>query len=125
MIMHMDSIRAGVAGASGYAGGELLRLLLAHPLAEVGAVTAGSSAGGRLGSLQPHLTPLADRVLQETSAATLTDHDVVSGVCEAQEAARAEPPAFGPVRPPGCHTPGVRARGLAPILHEEAPSYSC
>ena len=77
MIMHMDSIRAGVAGASGYAGGELLRLLLAHPLAEVGAVTAGSSAGGRLGSLQPHLTPLADRVLQETSAATLTDHDVV------------------------------------------------
>jgi N-acetyl-gamma-glutamyl-phosphate reductase len=77
MIMHMSSIRVAVAGASGYAGGELLRLLLAHPLAEVGAVTAGSSAGGRLGSLQPHLTPLADRVLQETSAATLTDHDVV------------------------------------------------
>ncbi|HEY2879941.1 N-acetyl-gamma-glutamyl-phosphate reductase [Nocardioides sp.] len=75
--MHMSSIRVAVAGASGYAGGELLRLLLAHPLAEVGAVTAGSSAGGRLGSLQPHLTPLADRVLQETSAATLTDHDVV------------------------------------------------
>lgn len=77
MIMHMSSISVAVAGASGYAGGELLRLLLAHPLAEVGAVTAGSSAGGRLGSLQPHLTPLADRVLQETSAATLTDHDVV------------------------------------------------
>jgi N-acetyl-gamma-glutamyl-phosphate reductase len=77
MIMHMSSIRIAVAGASGYAGGELLRLLLSHPLAEVGALTAGSSAGGRLGSLQPHLTPLADRDLQQTSAATLTGHDVV------------------------------------------------
>ena len=77
MIMHMSPIRIAVAGASGYAGGELLRLLLSHPLAEVGALTAGSSAGGRLGSLQPHLTPLADRDLQQTSAATLTGHDVV------------------------------------------------
>ncbi|HEX3297801.1 MAG TPA: N-acetyl-gamma-glutamyl-phosphate reductase [Nocardioides sp.] len=75
--MHMSPIRIAVAGASGYAGGELLRLLLSHPLAEVGALTAGSSAGGRLGSLQPHLTPLADRDLQQTSAATLTGHDVV------------------------------------------------
>ncbi|HEY3529963.1 MAG TPA: N-acetyl-gamma-glutamyl-phosphate reductase [Nocardioides sp.] len=73
----MNSIRAAVAGASGYAGGELLRLLLAHPLVQVGAVTAGGNAGERLGALQPHLTPLADRVLAETSAATLADHDVV------------------------------------------------
>src|SRR6185295_10902056 len=65
MIMQMNPIRVAVAGGSGYAGGELLRLLLAHPLAEVGAVTAGANAGGRLGSLQPHLTPLADRALQE------------------------------------------------------------
>ncbi|MGZ6793562.1 MAG: N-acetyl-gamma-glutamyl-phosphate reductase, partial [Mycobacteriales bacterium] len=36
---------AAVAGASGYAGGELLRLLLAHPDLEVGALCAGSSAG--------------------------------------------------------------------------------
>jgi N-acetyl-gamma-glutamyl-phosphate reductase len=73
----MSSIMVAVAGASGYAGGELLRLLLAHPLVEIGAVTAGGNAGERLGSLQPHLTPLADRVLAETSAATLADHDVV------------------------------------------------
>jgi N-acetyl-gamma-glutamyl-phosphate reductase len=77
MIMRMSPIRVAVAGASGYAGGELLRLLLAHPLAEVGAVTAGSNAGERLGSLQPHLTPLADHVLADTSAAILADHDVV------------------------------------------------
>ena len=77
MIMHMSVIRVGVAGASGYAGGELLRLLFGHPLVEVGTVTAGGNAGARLGSLQPHLTPLADRVLAETSAAALAGHDVV------------------------------------------------
>src|SRR5262245_65423033 len=77
MIMHMSRVRIAVAGASGYAGGELLRLLLGHPLGEIGALTAGGNAGARLGSLQPHLTPLADRVLDETSAETLAGHDVV------------------------------------------------
>jgi len=38
-----------VAGATGYAGGEVLRLLTAHPEVEVGALTAASSAGSRLG----------------------------------------------------------------------------
>ena len=69
--------RVAVAGASGYAGGELLRLLLAHPEVEIGALTAGSNAGETLGSLQPHLLPLADRVLEKTSAETLSGHDVV------------------------------------------------
>jgi N-acetyl-gamma-glutamyl-phosphate reductase len=73
--MHM--IRAAVAGASGYAGGEILRLLLAHPQVEIGAVTAASSAGQRLGSLHPHLTPLADRVVEETTPESLTGHDAV------------------------------------------------
>jgi N-acetyl-gamma-glutamyl-phosphate reductase len=70
-------MRVAVAGASGYAGGELLRLLLAHPEAEIGTLTAGGSAGTRLGAHQPHLLPLADRVLQETTVATLAGHDVV------------------------------------------------
>ena len=74
--MHMTASVA-VAGASGYAGGEVLRLLLGHPGVEVGAVTAGSNAGERLGSLQPHLLPLADRVLAETTVDTLAGHDVV------------------------------------------------
>jgi N-acetyl-gamma-glutamyl-phosphate reductase len=69
--------RVAVAGASGYAGGEVLRLLLGHPGVEVGVVTAGSNAGERLGSLQPHLLPLADRVLAETTVDTLAGHDVV------------------------------------------------
>ena len=74
--MHMP-IRIAVAGASGYAGGELLRLLLAHPEVEIGALTGASNAGQALGALQPHLVPLADRVLEETSLHTLQGHDVV------------------------------------------------
>ncbi|MFJ9647097.1 N-acetyl-gamma-glutamyl-phosphate reductase [Streptomyces sp. NPDC004244] len=70
-------VRAAVAGASGYAGGELLRLLLAHPEVEIGALTGHSNAGQRFGSLQPHLLPLADRVLEPTTAEVLAGHDVV------------------------------------------------
>lgn len=77
MVMHMTKKRVAVAGASGYAGGELLRLLLAHPEVEIGALTAASSAGKTLGSLQPHLLPLADRVLEPTTSETLAGHDVV------------------------------------------------
>src|SRR4051794_9998871 len=77
MIMHMSRSCVTVAGASGYAGGELVRLLLGHPLVDVGTLTAGANAGERLGALQPHLTPLAGRVLAETTADTLAGHDVV------------------------------------------------
>ncbi len=69
--------RIAVAGACGYAGGEILRLLLAHPDVEIGALTGFSHAGERLGSLQPHLVPLAERVLEETTVENLRGHDVV------------------------------------------------
>lgn len=70
-------LKVAVAGASGYAGGELLRLVLGHPDLQVGALTAGSSAGSLLGSHHPHLRPLADRALEPTTAGVLADHDVV------------------------------------------------
>ncbi|MDQ1531541.1 MAG: N-acetyl-gamma-glutamyl-phosphate reductase, partial [Microbacteriaceae bacterium] len=70
-------IRVAVAGASGYAGGELLRLLARHPDAEVVTVTGHSSAGKRLAEVQPHLASYADLRLEETSAETLAGHDVV------------------------------------------------
>jgi N-acetyl-gamma-glutamyl-phosphate reductase len=75
--MHMTKKSIAVAGASGYAGGELLRLLLAHPEVEIGALTAFGNAGERLGALQPHLLPLADRILQPTAVEVLQGHDVV------------------------------------------------
>jgi N-acetyl-gamma-glutamyl-phosphate reductase len=71
------TVKIAVAGASGYAGGEVLRLLLAHPEVEIGVLTAASSAGTPLGQHQPHLVPLAGRVLAETTAETLAGHDVV------------------------------------------------
>jgi N-acetyl-gamma-glutamyl-phosphate reductase len=70
-------ITVAVAGASGYAGGEVLRLLLGHPGVEIGALTGGSNAGESLGVLQPHLLPLADRVLEATTPEVLAGHDVV------------------------------------------------
>ncbi|MFI7579747.1 N-acetyl-gamma-glutamyl-phosphate reductase [Kocuria kalidii] len=68
---------AAVSGASGYAGGEVLRILAGHPQIEIGAVGAHSNAGQRLGELQPHLHTLADRVLVDTTVENLADHDVV------------------------------------------------
>ena len=76
------TIRIAVAGATGYAGGEILRLLLAHPAvqdgrAELGTLAAGRNAGSLLGEHQPHLTPLHGRVLAETTPQTLAGHEVV------------------------------------------------
>lgn len=71
------TISVAVAGASGYAGGELLRLLLTHPDIEIGALTAHSNAGVTLGQVQPHLFQLAERVLVETTPENLLGHDVV------------------------------------------------
>src|ERR1019366_10283811 len=73
----MRMIKAAIAGASGYAGGEIARLLLSHPDMSVGALTASSNAGTRLGAIHPHLTPLADRLLASTTAETLAGHEVV------------------------------------------------
>lgn len=76
MFMRM-TFTVAVAGASGYAGGEMLRLLAAHPQASIGALTANASAGTRLGEHHPHLRSLADRELVATDAAALAGHDVV------------------------------------------------
>ncbi|MFD1543077.1 N-acetyl-gamma-glutamyl-phosphate reductase [Nonomuraea guangzhouensis] len=70
-------MRAAIAGASGYAGGELLRLLLGHPEFEIGTLTAASSAGSALGAHQPHLPQLADRIIEATTPEALAGHDVV------------------------------------------------
>ena len=71
-----------IAGASGYAGGEILRLLLGHPgyadgTLTIGALTAAGNAGSALAEHHPHLMPLAQRVLDPTDPALLAGHDVV------------------------------------------------
>lgn len=71
-----------VAGATGYAGGEILRLLLNHPAylageLEIGALTGNSNAGQAVADLMPHLPQLAGKVIEETTVETLSGHDVV------------------------------------------------
>ena len=70
-------LSVAVAGASGYAGGELLRLLAAHPDLTVTTVTAHSNAGEPLIATQPHLRSLAGLTLAETTPEVLAGHDVV------------------------------------------------
>ena len=70
-------IRAAVAGASGYAGGELVRLLAAHPHLDVATLAAGGRAGERLSAVHPNLAGLGDPLLVTTDAATLADADIV------------------------------------------------
>jgi N-acetyl-gamma-glutamyl-phosphate reductase len=77
-----DVMKAAIAGASGYAGGEILRLLLGHPAyadgrLSIGSLTAAASAGSTLADHHPHLTPLAQRVLEPTELGVLSGHDVV------------------------------------------------
>ena len=68
---------AAVAGASGYAGGELIRLLAEHPHFELGPVAAGGKAGMTLASVHPQLISLGDRVLDEADPNVLAQADIV------------------------------------------------
>jgi N-acetyl-gamma-glutamyl-phosphate reductase len=69
-------IRVAVAGASGYAGGELLRLLAGHPEFALVAATAHSQAGSHVTAVHPQLAGL-DLTLSPTDAAGLSEADLV------------------------------------------------
>ncbi|MDZ4266746.1 MAG: N-acetyl-gamma-glutamyl-phosphate reductase [Mycobacterium sp.] len=93
---HRCMTSVAVAGASGYAGGEILRLLLGHPAyaagrLTIGALTAAASAGTPLAEHHPHLLPLAGRTLEPTEIDILAGHDVVFlGLPHGHSAALAE-----------------------------------
>ncbi|MCU1534509.1 MAG: N-acetyl-gamma-glutamyl-phosphate reductase [Glaciihabitans sp.] len=70
-------LSVAVAGASGYAGGELLRILASHPEFDITTVTAHANAGQSLLAVQPHLRSLAHLTLVETTPQNLVGHDVV------------------------------------------------
>src|SRR6476469_6342569 len=76
---HMGA-RVAVAGASGYAGGELLRLLAGHPDLEIGPLAANSSAGTPVTAVHPQLTGhsgLDDAVFAATEPDLLADADLL------------------------------------------------
>ncbi len=75
--MSRMGIRVAVAGASGYAGGELLRLLAGHPDFEVCAATAQSQAGQSITDVHPNLVAYAGQAFGATDGATLESADLV------------------------------------------------
>jgi N-acetyl-gamma-glutamyl-phosphate reductase len=83
--------RVAVAGASGYAGGELLRLLAGHPDLEIGPVSAGSSAGTPVTAVHQQLTGhpgLNDRVFTSTDPDVLAETDLLFTALPHGESAR-------------------------------------
>lgn len=71
------TLSVAVAGASGYAGGELLRLLQNHPELEVRTITAHSNVGQLLQTVQPHLRGYPAMTFVDTTPENLAGHDVV------------------------------------------------
>src|SRR4051794_20423551 len=76
-IVSGETWTVGVTGATGYAGGEVCRLVAGHPHLRLAGVHANSSAGRRLGELQPHLLPYADLEVRASAAEDLAGYDVV------------------------------------------------
>lgn len=75
-MLHMG-VRVAVAGASGYAGGELLRLLAAHSGLDVVAATAHGQAGVPLGQVHPQLVSYGDLILGNTTVDELAKAELV------------------------------------------------
>jgi len=71
------TLRVAIAGASGYAGGEVARLLSEHPECEITTLTAHSLVGQSVEQVHPHLTSLHGQIFQATTAENLSGHDVV------------------------------------------------
>ncbi|MGE3152368.1 MAG: N-acetyl-gamma-glutamyl-phosphate reductase [Nitrospiraceae bacterium] len=68
-----QKIRVAVAGASGYAGGELLRLITAHPYLHLTVATSEKSAGSRASAVFPHLTGIVDLTFEALAPEALPD----------------------------------------------------
>jgi N-acetyl-gamma-glutamyl-phosphate reductase len=76
--MYTDAMKVGIAGASGYTGAELLRLLSTHPTFEVGVATAHSHAGQSVGGHTPSLrAAYPGLVYEDTEVARLDGLDLV------------------------------------------------
>ena len=74
---YAGAMKIGVVGASGYSGGELLRLLLGHPEFEISYIAAGSNAGEFITALHPHLIPFGERRFEKTEVSEINKCQLV------------------------------------------------
>jgi N-acetyl-gamma-glutamyl-phosphate reductase len=81
-------MKIGVVGASGYLGGELLRLLLDHPHFSLEYIAAGSQAGAVITSIHPQLTPIGNRSFEATEVSRMNDCDLLFFALPHGESAR-------------------------------------
>ena len=70
-------MKIGVIGASGYSGGELLRLLLKHPTFIFEYIAAGTQAGSFITDLHPQLIPLSGQKFEATEVAPMNECDLI------------------------------------------------
>jgi N-acetyl-gamma-glutamyl-phosphate reductase len=70
-------MKIAVVGASGYAGGELLRLLSGHPEFEISYIAAGSNAGELITNLHPQLTNFIGRKFEATNVGMINKCELV------------------------------------------------
>jgi N-acetyl-gamma-glutamyl-phosphate reductase len=70
-------VKCAVIGASGYAGGELLRLLLGQNSFEIAYLAAGSNAGEQVGQIHPHLSPIASQVFEPISIERMNECELL------------------------------------------------
>ena len=70
-------IKVGIVGATGYAGVELIRLLLAHPEVEITRLTSRAEAGARVDRLFPNLRGAIDLAFEDPAETDFDDCDLV------------------------------------------------
>ena len=81
-------LAVAVAGASGYTGGELLRLISGHPDLELGPAMAAGNAGAPVTGAHPHLTGFGDRTFEPLDTARLDSADLVFLALPHEDSAR-------------------------------------
>lgn len=80
-------IRASIIGATGYAGRELIRILLAHPQVRLAHLTSRSMAGQRVSRAHPSLLGRCDKILEKPNLTKIArDSDVVFLATQSGEA---------------------------------------
>lgn len=70
-------MRTGIIGGSGYAGGELIKLLSVHPHFQITYISAGSNAGEEITSIHPHLFSFAGQKFSETNLSEINNCEIV------------------------------------------------